>query len=48
VRRPAVGLRVELLVHLLVRADHLARVALDPGIKVRGSIQLSRVTRPAV
>ena len=30
VRRSALGLRIELLVQLLVRADHLAGVALDP------------------
>ena len=31
VRRPAVGVRVELFVQLLVSTDHLARVALDPA-----------------
>ena len=33
VRRPAVGVRVELFVQLLVSTDHLARVALDPKEK---------------
>ena len=33
VRRSTVGVGVELFVHLLVRADHFARVAFDPEIE---------------